>query len=67
VCSLEHAEGAGQAARIGLDPWSITADELPVPGIAPTPEGWLRTDPAMLPGEGADGGMDGFFVGRWRA
>jgi 16S rRNA (cytosine967-C5)-methyltransferase len=66
VCSLEHAEGADQAARIGFDPWPIAADELPA-GIAPTPEGWLRTDPAMLPGEGADGGMDGFFVGRWRA
>ena len=39
------------------------ASELPS-GLAPTPEGWLRTDPAMLADEG---GLDGFFIARWRA
>jgi 16S rRNA (cytosine967-C5)-methyltransferase len=29
----------------------------------PTPEGWLRTDPAML---AETGGLDGFFIARWR-
>jgi 16S rRNA (cytosine967-C5)-methyltransferase len=66
VCSLERAEGEEQAAWIdascGLAPMPITAAELPA-GIASTPEGWLRTHPGML----ADhGGLDGFFVGRWR-
>ena len=33
-----------------------------IPGFAPTPEGWLRTDPAML---AEAGGLDGFFVARF--
>ena len=37
--------------------------ELP-PGLTITPEGWLRTDPAMLP---EAGGLDGFFIARWQA
>jgi 16S rRNA (cytosine967-C5)-methyltransferase len=66
VCSLEAEEGEQQAAwidaQLGLSPAPITADELPA-GLAPTPQGWLRTHPGML----ADaGGLDGFFVGRWR-
>ncbi len=65
VCSLEAEEGESQAAWIdancGLAPMPITADELPA-GLAPTPEGWLRTHPGMLPEQG---GLDGFFVGRW--
>jgi len=40
----------------------ITPDELPA-GLTPTAEGWLRTHPGMLADEG---GLDGFFVGRWR-
>jgi 16S rRNA (cytosine967-C5)-methyltransferase len=63
VCSLEEAEGAAQAARIGLAVDPIAAAELPA-GLAPGPDGWLRTDPAMLAGAG---GLDGFFVARWRA
>lgn len=63
VCSLETAEGEGQAARVALTPDPVTADELPA-GLVPTPEGWLRTDPAML---AEVGGMDGFFIARWRA
>ncbi len=61
VCSLEREEGEGQAARVPLAPSPITADEL-LCGLQPTQEGWLRTDPGMLP---EHGGMDGFFVARW--
>jgi len=65
VCSLEAEEGEDQAAwitaELGLTPKPITADELPA-GLAPTPEGWLRTHPGMLADEG---GLDGFFVARW--
>jgi 16S rRNA (cytosine967-C5)-methyltransferase len=46
-----------------LPPDPITAGELPT-GLTPTPEGWLRTDPGMLPEKG---GMDGFFIARFRA
>lgn len=62
VCSMEREEGEEQAARVTLAPDPITALELPA-GLAPTPEGWLRTDPGML---AAAGGMDGFLVARWR-
>lgn len=65
VCSLEAEEGEEQAAWIdahcGLTPAPIRAEELPA-GLAPTPEGWLRTHPGML---AEQGGLDGFFVGRW--
>lgn len=65
VCSLEAEEGEEQAAwinaNLGLAPSPITAEELPA-GLAPTPEGWLRTHPGMLTEQG---GLDGFFVGRW--
>ena len=65
VCSLEAEEGEQQAAwadeTLGLTPVPITADELPA-GLAPTPEGWLRTHPGMLADKG---GLDGFFVARW--
>ncbi|WP_379922626.1 RsmB/NOP family class I SAM-dependent RNA methyltransferase [Erythrobacter sp. R86502] len=66
VCSLEAEEGESQAAWIdaecGLTPMPITAAELPA-GLAPTSEGWLRTHPGMLADQG---GLDGFFVARWR-
>ncbi|MBD2842853.1 RsmB/NOP family class I SAM-dependent RNA methyltransferase [Erythrobacter rubeus] len=66
VCSLEREEGEDQArwidATFDLEPVPVTADELPR-GIAPTPEGWVRTHPGMLPD---DGGLDGFFIARWR-
>ena len=63
VCSLEQEEGEEQAARVGLEPLPITASELPA-GLQPTGRGWLRTDPGML---GEAGGLDGFFVARWKA
>ena len=63
TCSLEREEGEEQAARVPLPPDPIRADELPA-GLEPTPEGRLRTDPGML---AEQGGLDGFFVARWRA
>jgi 16S rRNA (cytosine967-C5)-methyltransferase len=65
VCSLERDEGESQAtwidASCGLTPLPITAEELPA-GLAPTPQGWVRTHPGMLADEG---GLDGFFIARW--
>jgi 16S rRNA (cytosine967-C5)-methyltransferase len=63
VCSLEPQEGEAQAAQVSLSSDPIRTDELP-DGLAPTTEGWLRTDPSKLPDAG---GLDGFFVARWRA
>lgn len=62
TCSLEPEEGEQQAEHIALTANPINADELPA-GLTPTPEGWLRTHPGMLP---EDGGLDGFFIARWR-
>jgi len=62
VCSLENEEGEAVAATCSLQPDPISVGELPA-GLAPTPEGWLRTDPGMLTGED---GLDGFFIARWR-
>lgn len=63
TCSLEPEEGEAQAAQCPLPPAAIAAAELPA-GLDPTVEGWLRTDPAMLPDHG---GLDGFFIARFRA
>jgi len=63
VCSLEQDEGEAIAAEVPLERLPIRAEELPA-GLAPTAEGWLRTDPGML---AAAGGLDGFFVARWSA
>jgi 16S rRNA (cytosine967-C5)-methyltransferase len=63
VCSLEREEGEDQAAAVALPTEAITAADLP-PGIAPTTQGWLRTDPGMLR---ESGGLDGFFIARWKA
>lgn len=62
VCSLEKEEGEAQAERAPLAPAPIHNGELPE-WLAPTPEGRVRTDPGLL----ADhGGMDGFFIARFR-
>lgn len=61
VCSLEPEEGEAQTGRVPLTPLPVGASELS--GFAPSPEGWLRTDPAMLV---EHGGLDGFFIARWR-
>jgi 16S rRNA (cytosine967-C5)-methyltransferase len=63
VCSLERAEGDEQAAKVPLEPVPVLPHELPE-GLAITPEGWVRTDPGMLP---EAGGLDGFFIARFRA
>ena len=62
VCSLERDEGEGQAGTVALEPVPIAQGELPQ-GLARMPEGYLRTDPGMLAEEG---GLDGFFIARWR-
>lgn len=62
VCSLEREEGEGQVAALALTGDPITTGELPA-GLSLTAEGWLRTDPGML---GEAGGLDGFFVARFR-
>ncbi len=62
VCSLEPEEGEMQAATVTLAPDPIRADELRA-GIAPSIDGYVRTDPGMLASEG---GLDGFFIARWR-
>jgi 16S rRNA (cytosine967-C5)-methyltransferase len=63
VCSLQPEEGeqrfAAALGRLPLRPVSIDAAGLGV-AEAGTPEGWLRTSPAMW---AEQGGMDGFFVG----
>ena len=63
TCSLELAEGEEQAAAVKLAPDPVTAAELPA-GLAPTDTGQVRTHPGML---AAEGGLDGFFIARWRA
>ncbi|WP_164158065.1 RsmB/NOP family class I SAM-dependent RNA methyltransferase, partial [Sandarakinorhabdus rubra] len=62
TCSLDRREGEAIAERViaGAPREIIGADELPV-GLAPTPEGFVRT----LPGQVA-GGIDGFFIARLR-
>jgi 16S rRNA (cytosine967-C5)-methyltransferase len=62
TCSLEREEGEAQAEAVTLAPLPIRAEELPE-GLAPNAEGWLRTDPGML---AESGGLDGFFIARWR-
>src|SRR5690606_31403933 len=61
VCSLEREEGEAQVARIPLGSGPIRREELPE-WLSPTAEGWVRTDPGLLP---EHGGMDGFFIARF--
>ncbi len=63
VCSLEPEEGEERARVMTLEPDPVRSEDVP-PGIAPTPEGWLRTDLSML---AEVGGLDGFFIARWQA
>jgi 16S rRNA (cytosine967-C5)-methyltransferase len=71
VCSLEPEEGEDQAAwvgkaEIGLEPFPIAGTEIGGFAAALTPDGTLRTHPALTaPGE-AGGTLDGFFVARFR-
>ncbi len=66
VCSLEFEEGEAQARNFlmthplfGVAP--ISAGESGAPSASVTPEGWLRILPQHAPG-----GMDGFFIARFR-
>ncbi len=65
TCSLDRREGEAIAGRASaaLTSDAVTAGELP-PGLSPTDEGWLRLVPGALE---AQGGLDGFFIARWRA
>jgi 16S rRNA (cytosine967-C5)-methyltransferase len=66
TCSLQPEEGEAQAANppAGLLPDPIRPEEVPGLETAITPEGWLRTRPDLWD---SDGGMDGFFIARFRA
>lgn len=62
TCSLEQQEGEEIASQCALTPDPVRGEELPQ-GISPTAAGHVRTDPSQL----ADhGGIDGFFIARWR-
>jgi 16S rRNA (cytosine967-C5)-methyltransferase len=66
TCSMEKAEGEDQAAhflatRPDFHLAPPTADELPQ-GIEATAQGWVRTLPSTLAGQG---GTDGFFIARF--
>ncbi|MGV8833870.1 MAG: RsmB/NOP family class I SAM-dependent RNA methyltransferase [Devosia sp.] len=70
VCSLEPAEGEEQVdwalkSLPGLSLWPITSDEMSGLESAVSQTGLVRTHPGMMPG-GRSGGMDGFFVARFR-
>jgi 16S rRNA (cytosine967-C5)-methyltransferase len=63
VCSLQAEEGPHRVgARFGLEPAPFTPEERQaVPGSYQN--AWVRTDPSMW----SDiGGLDGFFIGRFR-
>lgn len=64
TCSLDPREGERIAERVvaTLPRAPFLVDELPL-GLEPTGEGWVRTLPGVME---AEGGMDGFFVGRMR-
>jgi 16S rRNA (cytosine967-C5)-methyltransferase len=66
TCSLQPEEGEAQAASppAGLVPDPIRSEEVPGLEGAISPEGWLRTRPDLWE---AEGGMDGFFMARFRA
>jgi 16S rRNA (cytosine967-C5)-methyltransferase len=65
TCSLQPEEGEAQAAKppAGLVADPIRPEEVPGLEQAITPEGWLRTAPDLWEEEG---GMDGFFIARFR-
>ncbi|UXN71413.1 MFS transporter [Devosia neptuniae] len=70
VCSLEPAEGEEQVdwaldSLPGLELFPVSAADLPGLEQAVTPKGLVRTHPGMSP-NGLAGGMDGFFVARFR-
>lgn len=70
VCSLEPTEGEEQVdwalkSLPGLTLWPVEKSELAGLEQAVSERGLVRTHPGMMP-NGRDGGMDGFFVARFR-
>ncbi len=70
VCSLEPEEGEAQAGWIAanlpeLAPNPIAPTELPGLESTLAPSGHVRTHPGLSP-SGIEGGMDGFFLARFR-
>lgn len=70
VCSLEPAEGEDQVGWAldslpGLELWPVAKEELEGLEAAVSDRGLVRTHPGLSPG-GCKGGMDGFFVARFR-
>jgi 16S rRNA (cytosine967-C5)-methyltransferase len=67
VCSLQAEEGAARVAaalgRLPLQVDAVAGAEMPGLGEAITPEGFVRTTPALWRDRG---GMDGFFIARLR-
>lgn len=62
VCSLQPEEAEARIGNVpGLRPDPFTAAELAMLPEARTPDGYLRTHPALWPERG---GMDGFFAAR---
>jgi 16S rRNA (cytosine967-C5)-methyltransferase len=65
VCSLQPEEGAARVEaairRLDLRPDPFTPDEMTFLPAALTPQGHVRTTPALWPERG---GMDGFFIAR---
>ena len=61
TCSLEREEGEEIVSAAALSPDPVGVEELPA-GLQPTAQGYVRTDPGMLPDEG---GLDGFFIARF--
>jgi 16S rRNA (cytosine967-C5)-methyltransferase len=71
VCSLEAAEGEAQAAWVEahlpeLQRFPIAADELDRFGPALTALGEVRTHPGLALADMPPGGVDGFFIARFR-
>ncbi len=64
TCSLDPREGERIAERVVATLPRVPFDggELPL-GLLPSVDGWVRTLPGMVE---AEGGMDGFFIGRFR-
>jgi len=64
TCSLDPREGERIAERViaGLPRTPFSAAELPL-GLRPDAEGFVRTLPGQIE---ADGGLDGFFIARFR-
>jgi 16S rRNA (cytosine967-C5)-methyltransferase len=62
TCSLEPEEGEHQAAGVTLEPLAIEPVELPA-DLVPSLDGTVRTRPGQL---AEFGGIDGFFIVRWR-